>query len=269
MNAMKLFNPPHIIVALDFPQEKQAIELVKQLDPKRCRLKIGNEMFTRYGPALVEKLIHLGFDIFLDLKFHDIPNTVANACTAASALGVWMVNLHLSGGRRMVEAARNAIDKAASAPVTSSVTSHSSNMSPTVATSTSYARPLLIGVTVLTSFLDEDLREMGIEGTITDHVKRLAHLGMQAGLDGVVCSGQEAAMLKSEFGQKICLVVPGIRLPQSVAEKPVDDQRRTMTPREAKRAGADYLVVGRPITQAPNPLEIIHSIEIDISDKDV
>jgi orotidine-5'-phosphate decarboxylase len=266
---MKSFNPPYIIVALDFPQDKPALELVKQLDPKRCRLKIGNEMFTRFGPALVEKLIYQGFDIFLDLKFHDIPNTVANACTSASALGVWMVNLHLSGGRRMVEAARNAIDKTAGSHTTSNVTSAPSATSQPASISTSYSRPLLIGVTVLTSFLDDDLREIGLQETTTEHVKRLAQLGMQAGLDGVVCSGQEAAMLKSEFGQKICLVVPGIRLPQLVAGhgQPSDDQRRTMTPSEAKRAGADYLVIGRPITQASNPLDIIHSIEIDISDK--
>ena len=240
---MTIYKAPYIIVALDFSDEKQAITLVNQLDPQHCRLKVGNEMFTRLGPVWVEQLIQRGFNVFLDLKFHDIPNTVAQACSSAAALGVWMVNLHLSGGRRMVEAARNALDK----------------------TTSGKQRPLLIGVTVLTSMLEEDLQEIGLSSSTTEQVQRLTRIGMQAGLDGVVCSGQEAALLKAEYGQEICLVVPGIRMPTSQP----DDQRRTMTPSEAKKAGADYLVIGRPITQALEPIKIIHSIEIDISTKDM
>jgi orotidine-5'-phosphate decarboxylase len=225
-----------VIVALDFPEEKQALELVQRLDPARCRLKIGKEMFTRSGPQLVEKIAALGYEIFLDLKFHDIPNTVAGACRSAADLGVWMINVHTLGGKRMMEAAREAVDK-------------------------STTKPLLIGVTILTSMGQEDIEEVGLGGTPADNVKRLAMLASDAGLDGVVCSPKEVEMLRQNIPDTFNLVTPGIR--PAWSEK--GDQTRITTPADAMRLGSSYLVIGRPITGAVNPLEALGRIEAELS----
>jgi orotidine-5'-phosphate decarboxylase len=225
-----------IIVALDFPDALTALQLVEQLEPSMCKLKVGKELFTRAGPSLVEKLSGKGFDVFLDLKFHDIPNTVASACKAAAELGVWMVNVHTLGGRAMMEAAREAID-------------------------TFDNKPLLIGVTVLTSMDDAALREIGIEQSAQEQVVRLAKLAQTSGLDGVVCSAQEAQLLRQLMGERFALVTPGIR----PAGSNKGDQKRIMTPKLAIDSGASYLVIGRPITQAQNPLAVIKQITEEIS----
>lgn len=222
---------PKIIVALDYADAKSALNLVVQLDPGLCRLKVGKELFTAAGPQLVETLADKGFGVFLDLKFHDIPTTVAKACEAASRLGVWMVNVHASGGVAMMQAAREGIAKS----------SH---------------KPLLIAVTVLTSMDQTALNQIGVNGRVQDQVLRLAELTRQAGLDGVVCSAQEAVALRSAIGENFCLVTPGIR-PANVN---ADDQSRVVTPVDALRNGASYLVIGRPITQAPNPLMALEAI---------
>lgn len=221
-----------LIIALDFPGEVEALELVARLDPARCRLKVGKELFTRCGPDLIRRLQGRGFEVFLDLKFHDIPNTVAAACAAAADLGVWMVNLHCSGGARMMAAARERLERCA-------------------------RRPLLIGVTVLTSLDAEDLAAVGCPGDPAQRVLRLAELGQRAGLDGVVCSPREAAAVRAERGPGFVLVTPGVR-PAVTAE---DDQKRVMTPADALAQGASYLVIGRPITAAPDPLAALESIE--------
>jgi orotidine-5'-phosphate decarboxylase len=226
-----------VIVALDFADAQQALTLAGQLDPEQCRLKVGKELFTRSGPVLVEALINLGFDVFLDLKFHDIPNTVARACQAAADLGVWMVNVHAAGGRRMMVAAREAL--------------------------ASYAQPpQLIAVTVLTSLADEELAEIGFSGSAADNAVRLAGLVQQCGLDGVVCSSREVGAMRERFGPGFRLVTPGIRPSGSQA----DDQRRIMTPRQAIEAGADYLVIGRPITAAADPLAALQAIQTEVRD---
>ncbi len=225
---------PRIIVALDFPSDQPALALVDQLDPAKCRLKVGKELFTRSGPALVRDLQNRGFDVFLDLKFHDIPNTTSAAVAAAADLGVWMVNVHASGGEKMMTACRDRLE------------------------SFGKDRPLLIAVTVLTSMGPEDLAGIGITDSPEAQVSRLATLTRNCGLDGVVCSAQEAPALKAEQGKDFKLVTPGIR-PLS-ADK--GDQQRIMTPTDALKAGSDYLVIGRPITQAADPraaLEAIHS----------
>ncbi len=227
---------PRIIVALDFPAARPALELVERLDPAQCRLKVGKEIFTRAGPALVETLSGKGFDVFLDLKFHDIPNTVAAACEAAADLGVWMLNVHASGGRKMLQTARERLHRL----------EH---------------RPLLVAVTVLTSLAEEDLAEIGFSGTPADNVRRLARLAEDSGVDGVVCSAQEAHTLRGDCGEGFLLVTPGVR-PRDAAQ---DDQRRVMTPGEAVRAGSDFLVVGRPITAAPDPLQALARIRQEIS----
>lgn len=229
-------NDPRIIVALDFSDRTEAQTLAGSLDPARCRLKIGNELFGCAGPDLVRAVIDRGFDVFLDLKFHDIPNTVARACEAAARLGVWMVNVHAGGGSRMLRSARAAIDQS----------SH---------------RPLLTAVTVLTSLATEDLEEVGITGrSVADHALGLARLSRACGLDGAVCSAQEAALLRAEFGNNFVLVTPGIRPRGSAA----GDQRRITGAAEALAAGSDYLVVGRPITRAPDPLRALAEIEAEI-----
>jgi orotidine-5'-phosphate decarboxylase len=225
-----------IIVALDFPEKKAALNLVDQLDPSRCRLKVGKEMFTRQGPGFVESLAGKGFDVFLDLKFHDIPNTVAAACSAACDLGVWMMNVHASGGRRMMEAAREAIEKSSQSP-------------------------LLIAVTILTSLGEEDIKEIGYVGTPEENVMRLAALASSSGMDGVVCSPKEVAALRESIGNDFALVTPGIRPSGSAT----DDQRRTLTPAEAIAAGSSYLVIGRPITQADAPMSVLLTIESEIA----
>lgn len=226
-----------IVVALDYPDPNEALRMAERLDASACRIKVGKELFTRGGPALVEKLLARDFSVFLDLKFHDIPNTVAAACRAAAALGVWMVNVHAQGGRRMMEAARESLN---------------SFQHP----------PLLIAVTVLTSMDAAELREVGYTGTPVTLVDRLARLARASGLDGVVCSAQEAAALRAACGEDFCLVTPGIRL----AGADGDDQRRVMTPVAAVAAGADYLVVGRPITAAPDPLAALQAIRREIGE---
>jgi orotidine-5'-phosphate decarboxylase len=227
---------PRIIVALDFPDEVSALALVERLDPSSCRLKVGKEMFTRLGPAFVQRLTGMGFDIFLDLKFHDIPNTVAAACAAAADLGVWMINVHASGGRSMMEAARDRLAR--------------------------FDRPpLLVAVTVLTSLDADDLAQIGCAGDPGDRVLELAGLARVAGLDGVVCSPREAAQVRSAQGAGFLLVTPGVR----PAGREVGDQKRVMTPGEAVAAGADYLVIGRPITAAADPLRALLDIEREIT----
>lgn len=215
-----------LIVALDYPSMDQALAMASQLDPVLCRVKVGKELFTRCGPAVVDALHRQGFEVFLDLKFHDIPNTTAKAVVAAAEMGVWMVNVHASGGRKMMETARNELDK-----VTGS-------------------KPLLIAVTVLTSMLAEDLQQLGVQVTPQQQVQRLALLAQQSGMDGVVCSAQEALLLRRQLGARFQLVTPGIR----PAGADVGDQQRIMTPAQAVQAGSDYLVLGRPITQAPEPI---------------
>ncbi|MEZ0236614.1 MAG: orotidine-5'-phosphate decarboxylase [Methylophilaceae bacterium] len=225
------YHDPKIVVALDFAEAKQALAFVDRIDPTLCRVKVGKELFTAEGPRFVEELVKRDFGVFLDLKFHDIPNTVAKACEAAARLGVWMLNVHASGGRAMMEAARNAIDK-------------------------SSQQPLLIAVTVLTSMDQAALNEIGISGNLQDQVLRLALLTEQAGLDGVVCSAQEATLLRQHVKQDFCLVTPGIR--PAAASK--DDQSRIVTPADALQQGSSYLVIGRPITQAVDPLKALHAI---------
>ena len=233
-----------IIVALDYANAASALQLVNQLDPSLCKLKVGKELFTAAGPQLVEKLVAKNFNIFLDLKFHDIPNTVAKACEAASNLGVWMLNVHASGGSAMMQAALEGISK----------TSH---------------KPYLIAVTVLTSMNQGSLTEIGVANTLEKQVLKLAKLTQQAGLHGVVCSAQEAQMLRAQLGVDFCLVTPGIR--PALANSGVnlqdnrDDQSRVVTPTDALNNGANYLVIGRPITQATNPLKALEKIAADCS----
>lgn len=233
-----------IIVALDYADAASALALVERLDPALCRLKVGKELFTASGPELVRALVARGFEVFLDLKFHDIPNTVAAACRAAAGLGVWMMNVHASGGRRMMSAAQEAL---ADLP---------SRERPGVKPQ----RPLLIAVTVLTSMSAEDLAEVGVAAAPADQVLRLARLTQACKLDGVVCSAQEAAMLRSSLGVDFRLVTPGIR----PAGADAGDQRRVMTPAEALRAGATDLVIGRPITAAADPLAALKQIQSEI-----
>ncbi|MCR9103775.1 MAG: orotidine-5'-phosphate decarboxylase [Gammaproteobacteria bacterium] len=220
-----------VIVALDYPDAASALALSAQLDPQQCRVKVGKELFTRGGPALVEALQAQGFEVFLDLKFHDIPNTVAAAVRAAAELGVWMVNVHASGGRRMLQAARESLE-----PLSS--------------------KPLLIGVTVLTSMSDDDLAELGHHDGTQQRVLELAALCSGCGLDGVVCSAQETTALRAHYGTDFCLVTPGIRRAGDAA----GDQRRVVTPAAAMAGGSDYLVIGRSITAASDPLDALQSI---------
>lgn len=231
-------NNAHIrtIVSLDFHDVTQALQLVEKLSPELCRLKIGKELFTQAGPDFIEKLINKGFAIFLDLKFYDIPNTVAKACAVAADLGIWMLNVHASGGMQMMSQAREELDKK----------NH---------------RPMLIGVTVLTSMDDKVLKELGLQCSVEEQVMRLAQLSRQAGLDGVVCSAQEVKKLRSYFGNEFKLVTPGIR-PFGSSH---GDQKRVMTPQRAIAIGSDYLVIGRPITQASDPLQSLLNIHQEIS----
>lgn len=225
-----------IIVALDYEKESDALALVDQIDPSLCRLKVGKEMFTTLGINFVKQLHQRNFDVFLDLKYHDIPNTVARAVRSAADLGVWMVDLHASGGLRMMEEAKRILEP--------------------------YGKeaPLLIAVTVLTSMEDLDLLQIGINASPMEQVLRLAHLTQRAGLDGVVCSPQEVEILRNACGEDFKLVTPGIR----PIGADFGDQRRVMTPTAAIRAGSDYLVIGRPITKADNPAEVLRSINASI-----
>jgi orotidine-5'-phosphate decarboxylase len=224
-----------IVVALDYPTAHQAITMAKQLDPSKCRVKVGKELFTASGPAVLEELHKMDFDVFLDLKFHDIPNTCAGAVAVAAELGVWMVNVHASGGERMMVAAAEAI-------------------------ANKRHKPLLIAVTVLTSMEQSDLAGIGLDISPRKQVERLAKLSKQSGMDGVVSSAQEIELIKNICGKDFLTITPGIRPAGSAS----GDQRRIMTPEEAVNVGGDYLVIGRPITQAVNPkqvcLDIIFSI---------
>jgi orotidine-5'-phosphate decarboxylase len=225
-----------IVVALDFADPRPALAVAAALSPELCALKVGKELFTAAGPELVRALVGHGYRVFLDLKFHDIPNTVAQACAAATRLGVWMVNVHASGGSAMLRAAREAVDRAAA--------------------DAGVAAPLLIGVTVLTSLDASALAETGVARAPAEQVVHLARLCAAAALDGVVCSAQEASALRAALGSDFCLVTPGIR-PAGVD---AHDQARVMTPEAAVAAGADYLVIGRAITQAPAPREAVARI---------
>ena len=227
---------PRIIVALDYPDAKAALAAAGRLDPVLCRLKVGSELYTAAGPALVEGLQRSGFGVFLDLKFNDIPNTVAGACAAAANLGVWMINVHALGGRAMMEAARAAL-------------------------ANRNAKPRLVAVTLLTSIGAADMAETGLAGDPQNAVTRLARLARACGLDGVVCSAQETAELRRQLGREFCLVTPGIR----PAGADGDDQKRVATPRQAIADGADYLVIGRPITRASDPLAALRAITADIA----
>ncbi len=226
---------PKIIVALDYADAQSALALADTLNPSLCRLKVGKELFTATGPQLVEALVQRGFGVFLDLKFHDIPNTVAKACEAASRLGVWMLNVHASGGLAMMQAAREGVAR-------------------------SGLQPKLIAVTVLTSMDQASLQQIGINAPLQEHVLKLAQLTQQAGLDGVVCSAQEATLLRSYLGADFCLVTPGIR----PADAKQDDQSRIVTPELALQLGSSYLVIGRPITQAANPLLALEKIHLSL-----
>ena len=221
-----------VIVALDFATEAETVAFVRRLDPTLCQLKIGKELFTATGRKLAENLVNQGYKLFLDLKYHDIPNTVASALRVAADMGVWMVDMHASGGRRMMEAAANAV----------------ANFS---------RRPQLLGVTVLTSMSEEDLRELGFDLSAPQLVEKWASLAQSSGMDGVVCSAQEAALLRQKLGQDFLLVTPGIRLDTAANQ---DDQRRIMTPEQALAAGSSYLVMGRPVTQAADPVAVLRAV---------
>ncbi|NNJ93347.1 MAG: orotidine-5'-phosphate decarboxylase [Halobacteria archaeon] len=236
MNINTTNNGSRIILALDYPTADEALALVDRLEPGSCRLKVGKELFTRAGPELVATLGKRGFDVFLDLKFHDIPNTVAAACHAAADLGVWMLNVHALGGARMLQAAREGVER-------------------------SGRRPLLIAVTILTSMDAGDLASVGLAGSPEDNVLRLAALAESGGLDGVVCSSRETGTLRARLADDFLLVTPGIRPAGSAA----DDQRRIMTPVEAVQSGSSYLVIGRPVTQADDPEGVLRTINSELA----
>ncbi len=231
-------NKSRVIVSLDYSNENQALEFCKKVNPTDCKIKVGKELFTAEGPALIEKLRVLGFEIFLDLKYHDIRNTVAKACRVALDLDIWMLNIHASGGRQMMEAARETIEKYSKK-----------------------RKPLLIAVTVLTSISSDDLIQLGVTNSVNKQTMFLAKIAKGVGLDGVVCSGMEARSLRDELGEDFCLVTPGIRLVNSKN----DDQKRVMTPINAIKAGSDYLVIGRPITEAKDPKNVLYSINKSIN----
>ncbi|WP_027966635.1 orotidine-5'-phosphate decarboxylase [Halomonas halocynthiae] len=225
-----------LIIALDYPSMDAALCMADRLDPQRCRLKVGKELFTRSGPAVIDALHGRGFELFLDLKFHDIPNTVAGAVQAAAEQGVWMVNVHAGGGRRMMEAARERLDA-------------------------QRFSTQLIAVTVLTSMEDQDLHDIGIEVPVATQVERLALLAHESGMDGVVCSAHESSRLAALCGDAFLKVTPGIR-PLSAQQ---GDQRRVMTPAQARQAGSTHLVVGRPITAAVDPMAALAEIEDELT----
>lgn len=224
-----------IIVALDYPDIDSAVNMANNLDPDVCRVKVGKELYTATGPVILEKLHNMGFEVFLDLKFHDIPNTVASACEVAAKLGVWMVNVHALGGHKMMATARERLEKYSQ-------------------------RPLLIAVTILTSMTETELHGVGIPADIDSTVLNLSTLANQAGLDGVVCSAREAAMLRDHHGPEFKLVTPGIR-PEWSSK---DDQQRIMSPTDAINVGIDYMVIGRPITQADSPVDALQRIYKEI-----
>jgi len=225
-----------VIVALDMDDDSKVMQLVDQLDPTQCRLKIGKELFTLYGPDLVRKVQDKGFEVFLDLKFHDIPNTVNKAVRAACALKVWMLTVHASGGAEMLKAARTAVAE-------------------------SDHKTLLVAVTVLTSMGEEDLQGLGIDRPVKEQVLRLASLAQECDMDGVVCSAQEAEELRKLLRKDFVLVTPGIRPSGDLAQ----DQKRVVTPAQAIKNGSSYLVIGRPITQAQRPVQRLAAINAEIS----
>tara|TARA_B100000809_G_scaffold252626_1_gene287538 strand:- start:649 stop:1383 length:735 start_codon:yes stop_codon:yes gene_type:complete len=236
LNMVKVAGP-RIVVAMDYDNAASCVAMAQRLDPSLCRLKVGKELFTAAGPQVVDALMSLGFDVFLDLKFHDIPNTTAKAVKAAASLGVWMVNVHACGGERMMLAAREQLDKVQG------------------------SAPLLIAVTVLTSMERQDLAAVGLDVEPQQQVLNLARLTSQAGLDGVVCSAQEVSMLRAALGSDFALITPGIRPAGSAA----DDQRRIVTPADAVALGSSYLVIGRPITQAQDPVAKCQQIITEIA----
>lgn len=227
---------PKVIVALDYADINEARAVIAKLTPDLCRLKVGKEMFTYYGPTLVRELVNAGFDVFLDLKFHDIPNTVARACVAAADLGVWMINVHALGGPKMMESASNALRNWGQQP------------------------PKLLAVTLLTSTDQTQLHTIGIKCSVLQQVNKLALLAHKCGLDGVVCSAQEAAAVKQSVGAACLTVTPGIRPSGSAA----DDQSRIVTPEQAIASGSDYLVIGRPITTAADPVQVLERINAQL-----
>ena len=226
---------PRIVVALDHPSADEALAMAARIDPLRCRVKVGMELFTAAGPVVLERLHRLGFQVFLDLKLHDIPNTVAGACRAAASHGVWMLNVHASGGRRMMEVAREAVGDGG-------------------------GRPLVVAVTVPTSMEHGDLAETGVTIALSDHVCSLARLSSDCGLDGIVCSAADLGRLRGQIDAGLLRVTPGIRL-----RRGTDDQRRITTPGDAVRASADYLVIGRPVTRAQDPIAVLDAIERDVA----
>ena len=226
-----------IIIAMDFDTEDSALGLLDQLDPEKCRVKIGKELFTLAGPQFVKNVIGRGFDVFLDLKFHDIPNTVARASKVAADLGVWMLNVHAAGGRAMMEGTQKALADYGN------------------------DKPLLIAVTILTSLADSDLREIGFDRSPSEQVSRMAALTKDCGLDGVVCSAAEAAELRAQLGAEFLLVTPGIRRPEDAQ----GDQKRVIDPAEAMQLGSSYLVVGRPITRADTPLQALEEFNLAVA----
>lgn len=227
-----------LIIALDYPSLDTALCMADQLDPTRCRVKVGKELFTRSGPEVLDALHGRGFEVFLDLKFHDIPNTVAGAVQAAAEQGVWMVNVHAGGGRRMMAAARECLD----------ARGHATR---------------LIAVTVLTSMADDDLTEVGVDASVADQVERLTLLARDSGMDGVVCSARESSRLRDLCGEAFLKVTPGIRPAFSAPQ----DQRRVMTPREAMASGSTHLVVGRPVTRAEDPMAVLAAIEAELAER--
>lgn len=229
-------NDPKIIVALDYPDPEQALEFSRKTSPGQCRLKVGKELFTSAGPTLVESLVDQGYDVFLDLKFHDIPNTVKKAASAAAKLGVWMLNVHALGGEAMMRAAREGIEMVSK-------------------------RPFLIAVTLLTSMSEQELKQLGIDKPLSQLVEQLARSAISSGLDGVVCSAQEACALRNSLGESILLVTPGIR-PEWASS---DDQQRIVTPQQALADGSSYLVIGRPITQHKDPAQALELITDSIA----
>lgn len=231
-------NNKALIVALDYANGSDALNMAEKLDPGSCRVKVGKELFTRSGPKVVQDLTARGFDVFLDLKFHDIPNTVAKAVLAAAEAGAWMVNVHASGGAEMMETARDALDALPK--------DH---------------QPLLIAVTVLTSMSESELQGLGVSNSLNQQVLHLASMAADAGMDGVVSSAREASAIKSLCGGDFITVTPGIRPTGSI----VGDQKRVMTPSEAIEGGSDFLVVGRPITSVENPMQVVESIQAEIS----
>ncbi len=227
---------PRVIVALDYSGAEQALALVSRLKPDLCKLKVGFELYVSAGPDLVRTLVDSGFHVFLDLKFHDIPNTVAAACSSAARLGVWMMNVHASGGMAMMQSARSAVECVVHTP-------------------------RLIAVTMLTSLCQDDVESLGISTSLESHVIRLARMAQSAGLDGIVCSAREVSRLRQEVGDRFLMVTPGIRTQDTCS----DDQKRTLSHTDAIRAGADYLVIGRPVTQAEDPVLILGQINTELS----